>query len=315
MKKTILFYLIFIALLIPLSCQDEELSPIAIPEKLQKGAFPRILAETAREFNIRDLTNAKYEYTVDFKDVSGGKEITQYDIYVQYRDNTGGTSSKPEKLWKTFKPENFTPQSTGNLGLTVSISFNEMASFLGLTSADVEYGDRFLFRTTVTTKDNIVFGSNNTTPDIPGALKGFFDFNIFMTCPLGNLYKGSYTVTYKTPPSSALGAPFGANPGTVTLNATSSSVRTLTLKHLGTTNVTLTLTFACNEIRVGTITTSKTCGQGKITIVQDTRTPFSFDDDTTFEINLIDYNTNGGCKDTNGNLLQPTPFTLVFTKN
>jgi hypothetical protein len=28
----------------------------------------------------------------------------------------------------------------------------------------------------------------------------------------------------------------------------------------------------------------------------------------------MDYATNGGCKDAQGNLLEPTPFTLVFTK-
>ncbi|MCS6930401.1 MAG: hypothetical protein NZM43_13010 [Saprospiraceae bacterium] len=313
MKKITLY--LSILLLFPLSCRDEDLAPIAIPEKLEKGAFPRILSETVREYNIRDLANAKYEYTVDFKDVSGGKEIARYEIFVRFQDNTGGTSSKAEKLWKTFTPENFSPQAKGNLGLTVVVPFNEIASLLGLTAADVEYGDRFQFRTVVTTKDGRTFSSANTTPDIPGALGGFFDFSILMTCPLGNLYTGSYRVTYKTPPTSALGAPFGANPGNVTLTASTSSVRTLTLKHLGTTNTTVTLTFACNEIRVGTITTARTCGQGRITIAQGAKTPFSFTSDATFEVELIDYATNGGCRDAKGDLLQPTPFTLVFTKN
>ncbi len=312
--KKIARFLLLVGVIGPVSCADEDLSPIAIPEKLEKGAFPRILSQTTAEYSIRDLANAKYEYTVDFKDVSGGNEIAKYDIYVRFSDNTGGTSTKAEKLWKTFTPANFTPQSTGNLGLTVSIPYREVADFLGLTDADMAYGDRFHFRTTITTKDNREFSSKNTTPDIPGALGGFFDFSIFLTCPLGNLYTGKYTVTYKEPPTSSLGAPFGANPGTADLKATSSSVRTLTLKHLGSTNTNITLTFACGEIRVSNITTAKTCGQGKISIRQNGTTPFSFDNDTSFELTLMDYATNGGCKDAQGNLLEPTPFTLVFTK-
>jgi hypothetical protein len=98
------------------------------------------------------------------------------------------------------------------------------------------------------------------------------------------------------------------------MKATSSSVRTCTLKAIDGKNVTVTLTFACDEIRMGKITTSKTCGQGKLSITQSATTPFTFDSDGSFKLTLTDYASNGGCRDTGGNLVQPTPFTLVFTK-
>ena len=323
MNKIPFFILLLVGVLM-YSCKDDALAPIATFDNLGKGAFPRLISRTSpQEFDIRNLGSAKYDMSVDFTDIDKGNTVTKYDFYVSYKDNTGGTSTKAEKLFKSYGSGDFITSEAGKKGLTVSFSYTELAAALGLTDADISYNDQFKFRTTVTNTDGIEFGSHNTTPDIPASLSGLFDWNITTTCPLGDLFTGAYTLSYENPPTGALGVVFGATPGAVTLAKGTTSTRTFKIVYLpdGKTaaqktaaTVTVTLTFACNEIRMSKITTKLTCGQGRVTITQDAPTPFTFDSDGSFKLQLTEFATNGGCTDANGVPAAKAPFTLIFTK-
>lgn len=326
MLKKVLF-LFAAAAILTTGCADPEKGPILTQETLLFGAFPFLNELKTAEFDLADLSGSAYEMDVYFVDNEGGTAVAQYNLYVSFDDNNpdNGDLSTPSTLYKSFGPSDFsTLGSKGNLGMTVRIPFSEIASFVGAGAAGaVVSGDRFQFRGEIRHSDGRVFSSANSTPAIVNAFGGIWNFNVNATCPLvSSDFAGAYKVRYGTvydafPLFGAPVQPFGPAPLSldVTLSTVSGSTTRRSLNfgpylrpgyNFGTSDV--TLEFACDKVTSTNINSGAGCGGGSIQASQTGVAAFTLADDTTWEIEYLDFKPDGGCG------VSEMPFSLVFTK-
>jgi hypothetical protein len=247
---------------------------------------------------------------------------------VSFDDNNpdNGDLSTESTLYKSFGPSDFaTTGSKGNLGLTVTIPFSEIAGFVDAgNEGDVISGDRFQFRTEIVHTDGRVFSSSNSTPAVTNAFGGIWNFNVNATCPLDDSdFAGDYAIEYGSvyPAFALFGAdvqPFGPTIGrTVTLGLVSGSTTRRSFNYgtyllpgygFGTTDV--TLTFSCDRVTSSNIDSGAGCGGGSIQASQTGVASFDLTDDSTWTIEYMDFAPDGGC----GPSQTDNPFSVVFTK-
>jgi len=198
--RKIFGYISITALLFACSA-DPELGPIITIDSAEIGAFPRLLELTSGEYDLANLSTSAYVHELDFRSENGGRNVTEYRIFVSHTDNddSNGDQSVSEELYRSFTQSDFVENSsTGNLGLTLNFPFTEIASDLGIDINDVSPGDFFSFRSEVTLDDGRVFAQSNTNPTINGpAFGALFDWRVNATCPLpDDLFVGDYALTY-----------------------------------------------------------------------------------------------------------------------
>ncbi|MFT4751802.1 MAG: hypothetical protein ACI819_002256 [Neolewinella sp.] len=321
------FFLLAAACVVMSSCVDEERSPVITQDNLLFGAFPFLNELKTGVFDLADLAGSAYEMDVYFIDNAAGADVAQYNIYVAFDDNNAGNGdlSTERTLFKSFGPSDFAPLGDkGNLGMTVRISFTEIAAFVGAgAEGDVISGDRFQFSTEVVKEDGRVFASTNSTPAIINAFGGIFDFNVNATCPLpDDVFVGMYAVEYGYvydvfPLFGADVQPFGPTiDRIVEVGLGNSSIRRsfnyggylLPGYGFGTSDV--TLEFACDVVTSSAVDSGAGCGGGSIAAVQVNSASFDLADDSTWTIEYEGFGPNdGGC-----GVPELKPWSVVFTK-
>jgi hypothetical protein len=320
------FFLLAAACIVMSSCVDEERSPVITQDNLLFGAFPFLVEVRSGVYDLANLSSSAYEMDVYFVDNAQGNDVAQYNIFVSFDDNNlaNGDDGTGRTLFKSFGPSDFAPLGDkGNLGLTVTIPFNEIAAFVGVAGDAVISGDRFQFTTEITKEDGRVFSSANSTPAITNAFGGIFDFNVLATCPLTeDIFVGDYAIEYGSvydvfPLFGADVQPFGPTIGrTVTLTVGNSSIRrnfnygTYLLPGYGFGTSDITLEFACDVVTSSNIDSGAGCGGGTIQASQTGVASFNLMDDSTWTIEYEDFAPDGGC----GPSQTENPFSVVFTK-
>ncbi len=310
MKNKFSFLLILMAgLFIITSCADPDLAPISTIDSIGKGIYPRRVSETAKIWDINNVANSSYTYEVEFVDVEKGAGAQKYDVYVAL--NAGA-----RKLVKSYSKTDFKVNANGYYGPgPITLKMADMLTLLGVTAAQLKANDLIRFTTELTGSDGVIRKFANSTPAVVGsAFKGHFDFNMLCTCPLVDRFTGAYKVEYVTNNTGNWGKFMGNTPANVTLAKVSGSETRRSLSFRWTEDkkltTTMTLDFLCNEIVMLTITTTQGCDGTFMTITQGAKTPFTFGDDKTFNVNVNEFAKNGGC----GAAFVTTAHTLKFTK-
>ena len=96
--------------------------------------------------------------------------MSSVDLFVSFRDNTpdNGETAPAEALIKTIPIADFSRNDNGFLQGNVSTTAPEALSALGITSSDIDGGDRFTFRLALNLSDGRVFTSTNIGINITG---------------------------------------------------------------------------------------------------------------------------------------------------
>ena len=305
MKILKITILSFIAGLLLYSCADPDLSPILTFEKSTKGGYARLVELIKGEYDLEDIPGSVFQYKVEFVTIDKGENVSSYDITVAFDDNNpdNGDDSKDFQTYKTFSQADFTTNADGFKEIEVSIPLTDVASSMGLNTADLIAGDIFEFKTFVRLDDGNSYGNANSSAAVQGsAFQGFFDFDAKATCPLNESeFTGVYTVTYiSRPESEGLGWAFGDDPGEATLAtvAGSSTNRTFTFKnYLPDTYVfdpiVLTMDFVCDELQMAKAFGSGVGCGGELRIIQGAVTSFDRSDQSELILDVIE--TPGGC--------------------
>ena len=303
--------MLVLAVFVFASCEDEELAPILTFDTATIGAYPRLVELTTGEYDLANISTSSLIYEVDFVDESLGGEVVEYIIEGQFIDNTPGSDvSRPNMVFATFTPGDFSTSRNGNQGITITIPLSEALAFYGLSEDEVNAGDQFAFSTTVVHSDGTPYSATNSSNTVRGAaFQGFFTFNGTLTCPLDDAdFAGDYALSYIGDATGGFGIPFPE--GTVTINTIpgSSTMRSFNLPWapgIGGFGVPdFTFDFVCENVIVADFGTGLACAGGDITIVQGEPSPFDLTNDTEIILNIIEYQTDGGCG------VPPTPKTI-----
>lgn len=298
------------------SCADDSLAPIFTFEQSIKGAYVRLLQESDPVYDLNAFSSAVYTYDVDFVDIEDGATVVQYDIYASFDDNTSsnGDNSKGEALFRSFSTGDFTPQANGNPGMSISVSMSEVAGLLGLAEADISATDQFEFRGEIITTSGSKHNFDNSGAPINGAaFQGHFNYVVSVACPMtASQFVGTYVGKYETGGEGAFGSIFGEDGFTFTFGEKNSIERTASWTYLpGPYNFSpddLNLTFLCDIITFSTMDGGAGCGDGSITIAQGEVLPFDFSDDSSFQLEFVEFQADGGCG------VDPVKHLVTFTK-
>ena len=193
MTKQFLSLLFAAGLLMIFSCADENLSPILTFDKAGKGAYVRLLDETARDINLFDLAGSNYVYSVEFVDLEKGNLVSEYTLNLIFEDAEGGKSSGPT-LFRSWSSGEFTSSPGGFKSVSgITITAAEVAAAAGISPEDIGPGDVFRFVGNITTTDGQSFGAANSSSAVNGsAFQGHFDYKLTAICP--SSLAGTYDV-------------------------------------------------------------------------------------------------------------------------
>jgi hypothetical protein len=324
-----LSFLLAACLIMMIGCKDPDAAPVIVFTELEVGAFAFLNELKTGEFDLADLTGSAYEMDVYFVDGVGGDNVAQYNIYAAFDDNNpdNGDLSTETALFKSFTPSDFAVLGDkGNLGIPVSISFSEVAAFVGAGSAgDVVSGDRFQFRTEIVTNEGTVFNSVNSTPAVTNAFGGIWNFNVNATCPLVDTdFVGTYAVTYGYvyDPFTIFGRviqgwyPDMDETVTLALKPGSTTVRSFGTEYLVPTDlqssIDIELEFACDVVTAVSSDSGVRCAGAGWRPVQINTASFDLTDDSTFTIEFRDWggdDNNGSC-----GAIPAQEYSVIFTK-
>ncbi len=186
------------ALMLMVSCADEDLKPIITFDDATKGAYVRLVDETDKLLNLFDIPGSAYTYSVEFVDLEGGTLVSEYVVDLVYVDNdpdNGDNSTGPIEF-RRFSQADFETNAAGLRSLSnITITGPEAIAAAGTTADLVSPGDQFQFKGRVTTPDG-TWGASNSSATVNGsAFQGHFDFTMPAGCPSDLSGTYNYTTT------------------------------------------------------------------------------------------------------------------------
>lgn len=165
------------------SCKD---SNNAIDDVLnyQTGVALRTIEVLNSSFNSSD-PNSTFAVTVEEQDAQQGGLFEAINVYARFQDLTpdNGTVTVPRGLATTISADTFEDGPFGLPRGTVSVTFAEATSAMGLSPDDYFPGDLYIIELEVVLTDGRTFGPESAGSSITG---GFFDspfaYNALLTC-------------------------------------------------------------------------------------------------------------------------------------
>ena len=300
MKKIV--YILLVGLIMA-SCADDELGPILTFDKAGKGVYPKLVSESPQLLDLANLGTASYEYCVEFIDETDGSSARLYEVEASFIDNNpgNGDNSADSRVIQSVTSDAFMTSAAGNKQTCVSITLADLLSAFGLTADDLVANDNFAIRTFVTNEGGQRFGFSNSDSDVSGsAFGGHFNMNLTATCPMADaLFVGDYALTYDLLDGNGFGESLRET--TVTLSATSPTKRAFAgvlLDAFGGFDVTVTLEFVCDFVRVENLDTGVACSAPAIAFVNrsagvDYTEPVDITDDASITVSYVE--AGGGC--------------------
>ena len=181
-NNKISLFLLLGMLLVLFACEDED--KIRFPE-FEDGVNMRVVIDPNKSFlDFADLTNARFAYEV----FSENQNLDAVNFFLTY---VAPDTTYPEVLVESFGQADFT-----NGKLAREYTSEQMANWLGLTSAELNPGDQFNFRTVVELTNGMVFPDTILrNVEIGGAKQNFLNVTPNI---LNNAATTSFTSTFST---------------------------------------------------------------------------------------------------------------------
>jgi uncharacterized membrane protein len=192
MKNRYVFIIVLLLMAVGFSCTDESTYPVNFDELNNSNAgILKQVSVISVAFNKFDIPNATYEVVLEANDRDRGKLFTSVDLFVSFVDRTpasgNGNNSKAEVKLKTYQNAEFVNDATTGLPrITALATAPEAVAALGLTTAELEGSDQFIFRQAMNFPDGRVFSSDNVTTAIAsggGVYKSPFQNIVAVVCP------------------------------------------------------------------------------------------------------------------------------------
>ena len=163
MKNLKKLFVVFIAMVTAISCNDPEL-PVELFPEMQYGAYARKMSQTGK-YNFYDIAGSSIDMHVEYYDEAKGANITEFDIDIEYVDViSGGAKSRARTDFQTISSSAFQVNSDGYLSSDISLGFNAALSALGATAADIDGGSYFRYWFTIKKSDGTSYDYNNNGP-------------------------------------------------------------------------------------------------------------------------------------------------------
>jgi hypothetical protein len=178
------------------------------------GAYLRTITRTSTTFNFFDLSNSKFDITVEAVDAEDGKSVESVEVRVRHRRLVSGVgnvfipaagagNAVVDVSVKTLTAADFKPNDQSRfLRANIQLTATEVINKLGLTLDEINGGDAFEIRLTLRDKKGRVFNDVNASGDVKGGafFSSPFLYPVSVICPsdLGGTY--AYSTLVKNSP-------------------------------------------------------------------------------------------------------------------
>lgn len=285
------------------SCTTRDTVVDEVLDGVENGAVLRTIQIIDAEYAIGSV-DPNWSIEIEEQDVEDGALLDNVQVYVSWTDTSEGTQSS-EVLYQTITASEFSTDTPFGLPRTmISLSLADALATTGVSEDDIFGGDFFPLRLVL----NLTDGRSFTNTDAAGIITGGFFaspylYNIPVVCAIPEDYMiGDYFMER----TSTVEDPFFPNYGQaisdqlVTVDGTGATrsfghVYYPTSFALG---YVMELTLSCGDIFVFGTWPGGTLGCGAGGIEQSSPvvpSTYSLADDTVFDIDLLDFEGDGGC--------------------
>ena len=181
------YYLILFALTLAIfSCNDDDKVTDDVQSEFTVGGILRSIEILSNTLNSSDPLS-EFSVIVEEQDVEDGALLKSVSVFVSMKDLTpdNGTTVSEDKFVKTIDASAFSPGPFGLPRSTITVTFGEAESALGIAGATLSHtpGDLFVFELKLELTDGRIFDSTTTGSSVTG---GFFNssflFNALISC-------------------------------------------------------------------------------------------------------------------------------------
>ncbi|MBC9795698.1 hypothetical protein [Sinomicrobium weinanense] len=167
------------------SCDKDPDKPVYdLIESPETGA---VLRTISIDNNLLDVFNPEsaFKVTLEEQDEENGALMENIEVLVAFNDRTpdNGTTPPSEAMAKTIPASDF---SSGPIGLpraTVSVTFGEAVSAMGLTEDDYDLGDIIVVKFRLNLTDGRSFGPESSSSVLTGIyFNSPFQYNSLLSC-------------------------------------------------------------------------------------------------------------------------------------
>lgn len=156
-------------------CQDGENPIDEINDNETRGAVLRTVQVISSEIPFDD-PDGFFALEGEIQTQEDGRNVSFVEVYVGFRDNTGGEDSRDQVLHESIEPSEFTIGEFGYPRFTNTITLGDLKNTLGLSDAQVNGGDQFEIRYEIVLDD----GRRYSFADNTGTLTGSFFSSPFL---------------------------------------------------------------------------------------------------------------------------------------
>jgi hypothetical protein len=176
------------------ACQEGDNVIDEINDNETRGAVLRTVNVISNELPIGSA-DAFFGLEAEIQTQEDGDNVDFVEVYVGFRDNTGGTDSRDQTLHETITRDEFYIGEFGYPRFTNEITLPEMQNTLGLSNAQVSGGDQFEFRYEIVLNDGRRYSFADNTNTITGSFfSSPFLYTADIVCPPIGPAPGVYTI-------------------------------------------------------------------------------------------------------------------------
>jgi len=182
--KNIIKYLVALLMIVSLNSCNSGNNVIDTVLANETGAILRTINVESNTLNS-SIPSTFWSVTVEEQDAQDGALLKSVDVYVSIRDLSpdNGTTVANDFLVKSFDASVFTTGPVDLPRATISATFGEAASAMGLSAAQMSPGDLFVFELRLNLTDGRTFGASSGTGILSGGyFSSPFKYNALLLC-------------------------------------------------------------------------------------------------------------------------------------
>ncbi len=189
-------FLVGLGLTTAISCSEPENVIYDVFDGVEYGAVLRTKDRVNTNFNLFDL-NSTFEIVVEQQDEQYGKLLDNVEVHMTYTDrkDDGVDNNRAETLVTTIPASSFTTSASGLPITTISVTFGEALTALGLSAGQYAGGDRITIRLELVLTD----GRRFSAADASGSLQGSYfaspyQYTAGILCIPATPFAGDYVI-------------------------------------------------------------------------------------------------------------------------
>jgi len=178
------------------SCSEPDNAIYDVFDGLEHGAVLRTLDRVNTNYNLFDLSST-FEIVIEAQDEAKGGLLSEVKVYLSYVDKVddGVDNNKTDLLASTIPASAFTTSANGLPSTSVSLTFADALSALGLSAGQYAGGDVVIVRLELVLTDGRTFSADDASGSLQGSyFQSPYAYSAAILCVPATPFPGDYVI-------------------------------------------------------------------------------------------------------------------------